>query len=57
MYQEDTGAADPNSIPQDELEKVNRRRTQVWWTQMRLMKRLVDEVHYEIEPDRKIEYV
>ncbi|HEX8637799.1 MAG TPA: ATP-binding protein [Pyrinomonadaceae bacterium] len=52
---EDTGRGfDPNSVNQEELdEMVHRRRT--GGLGMRLMKTLMDEVHYEIEPGKKNE--
>jgi serine/threonine-protein kinase RsbW len=52
---EDTGNGfDPNAIKQEELEQlVNKRRT--GGLGMRLMKTLMDEVHYEIEPGKKNE--
>ncbi|MBA2621264.1 MAG: ATP-binding protein [Acidobacteria bacterium] len=50
---EDTGNGfDPNSINQEELEQlVNKRKT--GGLGMRLMKTLMDEVRYEIEPGKK----
>lgn len=52
---EDTGNGfDPNAIKQEELEElVHKRRT--GGLGMRLMKTLMDEVHYEIEPGVKNE--
>ncbi|MBD0371874.1 MAG: ATP-binding protein [Pyrinomonadaceae bacterium] len=50
---EDTGRGfDPDSIKQEELEElINKRKT--GGLGMRLMKSLMDEVHYEIEPGKK----
>jgi serine/threonine-protein kinase RsbW len=50
---EDTGKGfDPAEINQEELEKlISKRRT--GGLGMRLMKTLMDEVHYEIEPGKK----
>ena len=50
---EDTGNGfDPNSINQEELEQlINKRKT--GGLGMRLMKTLMDEVRYEIEPGKK----
>ncbi len=50
---EDTGHGfDPNSVNQEELEQlINKRKT--GGLGMRLMKTLMDEVHYEIEPGKK----
>ncbi|CAN5595780.1 hypothetical protein BH18ACI1_BH18ACI1_18510 [soil metagenome] len=52
---EDTGRGfDPNSVNQEELDQlVNKRRS--GGLGMRLMKTLMDEVHYEIEPGKKNE--
>jgi len=52
---EDTGRGfDPKLIKQEELEQlVNKRRS--GGLGMRLMKTLMDEVHYEIEPGKKNE--
>lgn len=52
---EDTGRGfDPNSVEQEDLEQmVNKRRT--GGLGMRLMKTLMDEVRYEIEPGKKNE--
>ena len=52
---EDTGRGfDPNSVDQEELdEMIHKRRT--GGLGMRLMKTLMDEVHYEIEPGKKNE--
>jgi len=52
---EDTGRGfDPKLIEQEELEQlVNKRRS--GGLGMRLMKTLMDEVHYEIEPGKKNE--
>ncbi|MEO8074200.1 MAG: ATP-binding protein [Acidobacteriota bacterium] len=52
---EDTGRGfDPDSVKQDELnELVNKRKT--GGLGMRLMKTLMDEVRYEIEPGKKNE--
>jgi serine/threonine-protein kinase RsbW len=52
---EDTGRGfDPSSVEQEELEQmINKRRT--GGLGMRLMKTLMDEVHYEIEPGKKNE--
>ena len=52
---EDTGRGfDPSSVKQDELEKlVEKRKT--GGLGMRLMKTLMDEVRYEIEPGKKNE--
>lgn len=50
---EDTGHGfDPEAVNQEELEKlISKRRT--GGLGMRLMKTLMDEVHYEIEPGKK----
>lgn len=50
---EDTGNGfDPNSVNQEELEQlINKRKT--GGLGMRLMKTLMDEVRYEIEPGKK----
>ena len=50
---EDTGHGfDPNSVNQEELEQlISKRKT--GGLGMRLMKTLMDEVHYEIEPGKK----
>lgn len=50
---EDTGHGfDPNSVQPEELEQlISKRRT--GGLGMRLMKTLMDEVHYEIEPGKK----
>ena len=50
---EDTGKGfDPNSVNQEELEQlINKRKT--GGLGMRLMKSLMDEVRYEIEPGKK----
>lgn len=52
---EDTGRGfDPNSVDQEKLdEMIHKRRT--GGLGMRLMKTLMDEVHYEIEPGKKNE--
>ena len=52
---EDTGRGfDPNTVDQEKLdEMIHRRRT--GGLGMRLMKTLMDEVHYEIEPGKKNE--
>ncbi len=52
---EDTGRGfDPESVPQAELERLVRQRKS-GGLGMRLMKSLMDEVHYEIEPGIKNE--
>ena len=50
---EDTGHGfDPNSVKQEELDQlISKRKT--GGLGMRLMKTLMDEVHYEIEPGKK----
>lgn len=50
---EDTGSGfDPDSVNQEELEQlISKRKT--GGLGMRLMKTLMDEVHYEIEPGKK----
>ncbi|HZH34262.1 MAG TPA: ATP-binding protein [Pyrinomonadaceae bacterium] len=52
---EDTGRGfDPNTVDQEKLdEMIHKRRT--GGLGMRLMKTLMDEVHYEIEPGKKNE--
>jgi anti-sigma regulatory factor (Ser/Thr protein kinase) len=52
---EDTGRGfDPDSIPQQEVDRLIKLR-KTGGLGMRLMKSVMDEVHYEIEPGKKNE--